>query len=157
MSPENNRERWPATVSVALIMVNGDGSLLLVHKRKTDQWSLPAGGLQKGENGEQAAFREAREETGLGPDDFERPFLINPDVLFITGNTKTSVGLLYIMRLKVGWREQRLMSDSNEEVDLVRPFSRLEIEKLLDHPETIYKPEFNKFALERALNWLVDF
>ncbi|MDB4978663.1 MAG: putative (di)nucleoside polyphosphate hydrolase [Candidatus Peribacteria bacterium] len=40
--------------------------LLLLHKpRRNDAWQLPQGGLEQGENVEQAALRELEEEAGL--------------------------------------------------------------------------------------------
>ena len=42
-----------------------DGSVLLVHRPKYDDWSLPKGKLEGDESWEQAALREVEEETGL--------------------------------------------------------------------------------------------
>jgi 8-oxo-dGTP diphosphatase len=42
-----------------------DGSVLLVHRPKYDDWSLPKGKLEDGETWEQGALREVEEETGL--------------------------------------------------------------------------------------------
>lgn len=42
-----------------------DGSVLLVHRPKYDDWSLPKGKLEPGESWEDAALREVEEETGL--------------------------------------------------------------------------------------------
>jgi 8-oxo-dGTP diphosphatase len=39
--------------------------VLLVHRPRYDDWSLPKGKLEKGESFEQAALREIEEETGL--------------------------------------------------------------------------------------------
>jgi 8-oxo-dGTP diphosphatase len=41
-----------------------DGDILVVHRPKYDDWSLPKGKLDKGEDFEQAALREVEEETG---------------------------------------------------------------------------------------------
>jgi 8-oxo-dGTP pyrophosphatase MutT (NUDIX family) len=45
----------------------GDGAVevLLVHRPKYDDWSLPKGKLEAGETFEEAAAREVEEETGL--------------------------------------------------------------------------------------------
>ena len=43
----------------------GDLEVLLVHRPKYDDWSLPKGKLDAGESHEQAARREVLEETGL--------------------------------------------------------------------------------------------
>jgi 8-oxo-dGTP diphosphatase len=42
-----------------------DGRVLLVHRPKYDDWTLPKGKLDEGESWEEAAVRELREETSL--------------------------------------------------------------------------------------------
>jgi 8-oxo-dGTP diphosphatase len=42
-----------------------DGRVVLVHRPKYDDWSLPKGKLDPGEGWEDAALREVEEETGL--------------------------------------------------------------------------------------------
>ena len=42
-----------------------DGRVLLVHRPRYDDWSLPKGKLRLGESWEAAAVREVEEETGL--------------------------------------------------------------------------------------------
>ena len=42
-----------------------DGKLLLVHRPRYDDWTLPKGKLDPGESFEDAALREVQEETGL--------------------------------------------------------------------------------------------
>jgi 8-oxo-dGTP diphosphatase len=44
---------------------DGDVDVLLVHRPKYDDWSLPKGKLDDGEGFEDAALREVEEETGL--------------------------------------------------------------------------------------------
>lgn len=43
----------------------GDPQVLLVHRSRYDDWSFPKGKLDRGETFEEAARREAKEETGL--------------------------------------------------------------------------------------------
>ena len=42
-----------------------DGKVLLVHRPRYDDWTLPKGKLDPGESFENAALREVEEETGL--------------------------------------------------------------------------------------------
>jgi 8-oxo-dGTP diphosphatase len=42
-----------------------NGRVLLVHRPRYDDWSLPKGKLDAGESFEEAALREVEEETGL--------------------------------------------------------------------------------------------
>jgi 8-oxo-dGTP diphosphatase len=42
-----------------------DGQVAVIHRPKYDDWTLPKGKLDPGEDFEEAALREVREETGL--------------------------------------------------------------------------------------------
>jgi 8-oxo-dGTP diphosphatase len=44
---------------------DGEVEVLLVHRPRYDDWTLPKGKVQSGESDEQAALREVEEETGL--------------------------------------------------------------------------------------------
>ena len=46
-------------------VVRRDGDVLLIHRPKYDDWTLPKGKLNKGESFEDAALREVEEETGF--------------------------------------------------------------------------------------------
>ena len=46
-------------------VVVSDGRVLLVHRPRYGDWTLPKGKLDRGETFEQAALREVEEETGL--------------------------------------------------------------------------------------------
>ena len=54
-----------ARVDAAGGLVERDGLIAIVHRRRYDDWSLPKGKLDPGESFEQAALREIEEETGL--------------------------------------------------------------------------------------------
>ncbi len=62
-----SRLRWyltrPITLGVRLILLR-EGEVLLVQHTYQSSWYLPGGGVEKGENLEQAARREAGEELG---------------------------------------------------------------------------------------------
>ena len=98
--------------TVAIFVVS-DGQVLLIHHRKLDQW-LPLGGhIELDEDPEQAAVREAREESGLEVELIgERPpttspgtrALIAPRFLDIhrINDTHEHIGLIYWARPKTG-------------------------------------------------------
>jgi 8-oxo-dGTP diphosphatase len=46
-------------------VVRRDGEVLVIHRPKYDDWTLPKGKLDRGETAEQAALREVEEETGF--------------------------------------------------------------------------------------------
>ncbi len=54
-----------AEVEAAGGVVMRDGLVLLVHRPKYDDWTLPKGKLDPGESFEEAALREVEEETGF--------------------------------------------------------------------------------------------
>jgi 8-oxo-dGTP diphosphatase len=47
------------------VVVDADGRVVLVHRPRYDDWTLPKGKLDPGESFEDAALREVWEETGL--------------------------------------------------------------------------------------------
>lgn len=54
--------------AVAAAIIVDDGRVLLIRRRVSEgqlSWQFPAGVVEAGESGEQAAAREAHEETGL--------------------------------------------------------------------------------------------
>ncbi len=53
--------------NVAAAIVNGQGQILLARRIDGGGWQLPQGGIDRGENPEQALFRELQEELGLRP------------------------------------------------------------------------------------------
>ncbi len=98
--------------TVAIFVVH-DGKVLLIHHRKLDQW-LPLGGhIELDEDPEQAALREAKEESGLDVELLgERPPTTGPgtraliaprffDIHRITA-THEHIGMIYWARPKVG-------------------------------------------------------
>jgi 8-oxo-dGTP pyrophosphatase MutT (NUDIX family) len=97
--------------TVAIFVVH-DGKILLIHHRKLDKW-LPLGGhIELDEDPEQAALREAKEESGLDVELLgERPpttspgtrALIAPRFLDIhrINETHEHIGLIYWARPKV--------------------------------------------------------
>jgi len=55
----------PDEVRAAGGLVVRDGKVVVVHRPKYDDWSLPKGKLDPGEGWEDAAVREVEEETGV--------------------------------------------------------------------------------------------
>src|SRR5258708_36662926 len=51
--------------TVAVLCRDGKGRVLLVRQLETGRWSLPGGAMEPDETPEDAARREAEEETGL--------------------------------------------------------------------------------------------
>ncbi len=108
------------------IFVVADGKILLIHHRKLDKW-LPLGGhIELDEDPEQAALREAREESGLEVELLgDRPpttetgtrALIAPRFLDIhrISATHEHIGMIYWARPKVGPR-CRAASDDQQVV-----------------------------------------
>src|ERR1017187_6153821 len=98
--------------TVAIFVVH-DGKILLIHHRKLDKW-LPLGGhIELDEDPEQAALREAKEESGLDVELLgDRPpttgpgtrALIAPRFLDIhrINETHEHIGMIYWARPKRG-------------------------------------------------------
>ena len=57
--------------NVGIVLINGDGKLLLGGRAGAKGWQFPQGGLLVGEDPEEAMYRELREEVGLERSDVE--------------------------------------------------------------------------------------
>ena len=125
--------------TVAIFVVH-DGKILLIHHRKLDKW-LPLGGhIELDEDPEQAALREAKEESGLDVELLgERPpttspgtrALIAPRFLDIhrISESHEHIGMIYWARPKLGGSTPAAELAIAEQHD-IRWCSREELEQL---------------------------
>jgi 8-oxo-(d)GTP phosphatase len=99
--------------------------LLIVHRPKYDDWSLPKGKLISGESWEEAAIREVKEETGVAVKigNFGGP------VLYRVGD---AFKLVLFWRMK--WRRGTRFIP-NSEVDKIEWVSFKEAMKKLTYPQ----------------------
>lgn len=97
--------------------------VLLVHRPKYDDWTLPKGKLDPGESSLQAARREVREETGLSCE-------VGPELVrsrYIDGKGRPKVVRYWSMEATTGTFR------ANEEVDEVRWLELGKARKLLTY------------------------
>ncbi len=103
------------------VVVDDAGRVLLVHRPRYDDWSLPKGKLEEGESWEDAAVREVEEETGLR-------CALGPEV----GRTRYEVAAgpkeVRYYRMRPAGEAQ-----AQNEVDEVRWVTPVEAEALLEH------------------------
>ncbi len=65
-----------STERVRVILINESGNVLMVRSwLSPQQWSLPGGGVERGETREQACVREIKEETGFSIDETSLQFV----------------------------------------------------------------------------------
>lgn len=57
--------------NVGIVLMHADGQVFLGRRSGGRGWQFPQGGIQAGEDPEQALYRELREEIGLGPADVQ--------------------------------------------------------------------------------------
>lgn len=81
-------------LNVYVVVKNGDRFLLL--KRKDGFWEFPGGGVDWGENPEQAGKRETEEETGIQIGGPLRFLGVTSAVYEKQGNEKHSIYIVYI-------------------------------------------------------------
>jgi len=69
----NPEDDQPVRRVAGVLLVDGAGRILMQHRDahapiSPNEWGMPGGGIEPGEEPEQAALRELLEETGLHPD-----------------------------------------------------------------------------------------
>ena len=94
-------------------------------------WELPAGGVQKNENPEEAALRELREETGISITDISR--LIPENTLAVSPNRLPMFPSIY--SINVSGNEFDSRSKHDDEVESVDYFSINEIKAMIETGE----------------------
>ena len=96
-------------------------------------WELPAGGVQKNENPEEAALRELREETGISITDISR--LIPENTLLVSPNRLPMFPSIYSINVSENEFDNRSMHD--DEVESVDCFSINTIKAMIETGEIV--------------------
>ena len=96
-------------------------------------WELPAGGIQKNENPEEAALRELREETGISITDISR--LIPENTLVVSPNRLPMFPSIYSVNVSENEFDSRSMHD--DEVESVDCFSINTIKAMMSSGEIV--------------------
>ena len=96
-------------------------------------WELPAGGVQKNENPEEAALRELREETGISITDISR--LIPENTLVVSPNRLPMFPSIYSVNVSENEFDSRSMHD--DEVESVDCFSINTIKAMMSSGEIV--------------------
>lgn len=161
MSTTAGSERWPATVSVGVIIETRHPlphpdtgyyrpAVLLV-RDGLGRWGLPAGGIEEGESLIDAGHREVRQETGL--DRLSYRNLAHFRTIAVPKELKTSLGVVYQTELFVDVpQEGLLVIDPGGDIEMVRPHTIDEVREIIDG-DNLRVPYFNKPVLEEWLRY----
>jgi 8-oxo-dGTP diphosphatase len=101
----------PEVEAAGGVVLDDDGCVVLVHRPKYDDWTLPKGKLDPGESFEEAALREVEEETGL------RCRLVRelPSIEYLDAKGRSKVVRYWLMEVEADVRFV-----PNDEVDELR-------------------------------------
>ncbi len=131
--------------AVAMIAESDDGrivfSRIIRYATGTDEWELPAGGVDSGETELQAARREVLEETGYDSDQHRLFYSYFP----MNGNCSM---LFHVVLCRAG---ERLQDFDRDEVSDVRWFSKAEIRRMIKD-----KVITDGFTLTALLLWMQE-
>lgn len=137
-------------LSTRAIMIDAAGTIGLLYSKKLNYYTLPGGGIDAGETGDQAVIRECKEETGYTVE------IIEPvgRVLEIRKNQhKISEVLGYTVRIVGEQGEAELMPDEIEEDFVIQWFSPQDAKELFRSEIVRIEPEHQQIS-KRALTFL---
>ena len=107
---------------VYVFVENNDGEILMIVDEKSNQWELPGGGLDIGEDLTECAVREVKEETGYNAKlTSEDPFYIGKEMAFHASKDKFFHGINFFFLAE-------LESEIQEEQDFAEDENILEVE-----------------------------
>ena len=106
---------------------DGETRVVVIHRPKYMDWSLPKGKLEKGEEWQEAALREVEEETGYRSE----PIVELPHVSYLDRKSRRKLVRYWLMRPIDGEFEP------HGEVDELRWVTRSEAEELLTYPHDV--------------------
>ena len=157
--PGQNERKLFVKASVAVVPLASPsplaGRAVYFARRRDGLWTAISGHLEPREDLGEAAVREFEEESPFRKDHLE---LQRPDVLTIVGETRTSIGFVFIAIVKDELIINQIGADGLEidgpEIDLIKPFNRETIQEIHDS-RLLYKPEFNMRVVEKAARCLI--
>lgn len=137
-------------LSTRAVMINSENKIGLLYSKKLNYYTLPGGGIDAGEIGEQAVVRECKEETGYTV----KIISSLGNVLEIRKNhQKVSEILGYIVRVIGEQGEVELMPDEIEEDFVTQWFSPQDAKNLFQAEIIRTEPQHQQIA-KRALTFL---
>ncbi len=116
--------------NIGIILLNAEDKVFWAKRIGQPSWQFPQGGMQEGEDVEQAMYRELREETGLNAEDVE---------------------ILYVTERWLRYKLPRKLVRKNSNVDFVGQTQKWFFLRLIAKPEKInlsrsMTPEFDSWS-----------
>jgi len=128
------RKRQPELIRAAgglVWRVKGDQyEIVIIHRPRYDDWTLPKGKLKEDERWEEAAVREVWEETGYGVE-----IVSFANALFYYVSERPKIVLFWNMKVKGEISQSHPASDSPDEGDQVKWLSLEEALACMTHED----------------------
>ena len=154
---QQDLEKLPYRENVGIMLVNYQNMVFVGQRRDNhqDAWQMPQGGIDPGENAEDAAFRELKEETGVIKDfaqieavskdwiTYDLPVELIPSLW--QGRYRGQKQKWFLMRF-CGSDEQVNIATSNPEFATWKWLAISELEKnIVDFKKAVYRKVIKEF------------
>lgn len=127
-------------IGAFVVIFDKKGRVLLSHRRDLDLWTLPGGGVEKGELPTDAAIRETKEETGL------KIKII--DLVGVYGKShKDEFAFVFLGKMRGGKLKKSKEADEHRYFSLKKiPKNTIpkHVERIHDAAKNLGKPVFNQ-------------
>jgi 8-oxo-dGTP diphosphatase len=131
------------------VCVEHDEKLLMLIDERSGKWELPGGGLEVGEEVEEGAKREVKEETGYSVTVKPLPFHLMKEMFYFRTCQEYCHALILFHEGTLMHEEQEALSPTEEEKIIeVKwiPFDKLDELEIIDHHQEAIKRFLEKRA-----------
>lgn len=98
--PQPEDRHFVGKVTVKAVVFDQSRAKILLLSSPSTLYDLPGGRLNEGETLEQTLERELKEELGLAPNDYWKPYLLNDEQCLHVSSGQQQLSVTYVVHLK---------------------------------------------------------
>lgn len=140
-------------ISVRTVLVDNNGRVAMLYSRTLDYYTLPGGGVDKGENLSEAAIRECKEETGYTVEIIRE---IGTTEEIQKENMLVNRATCFLVRAVGEKQEPNFMEDEIGEDFIIKWMSVDDAKKCITNEISLNRKLYHRYISQRVLTFLSE-